>query len=310
MSHHSRKQNEQSSTKDFIKSMLQNLDLWTLRESLLEFKLMFELEKQKERYHEYFVECLAKTTVEFLIDPDRSVTTNASTANTPSNVKVNSINAQNKNIKNKNIIINSKNTKSNNNNTSTSSKIPPNLNNKNKPALSTSGNTNSKTVSRSISISNFQSNNTRRQTGTNMTANNNNNNNQFKSNNVDTESTIPINTDLDINVGDQDEIDYCHDELESFSSYYRYNQPIGIWLIGPLITKLQASCQLKVLEHASKTLQDIGKAFWTAKTRAEKETHAIKNITTWNQKPFFSLIMSFLKSKELSNNEKEVNICL
>jgi hypothetical protein len=113
---------------------------------------------------------------------------------------------------------------------------------------------------------------------------------------------------LDINVGDQDEIDYCHDELESFSSYYRYNQPIGIWLIGPLITKLQASCQLKVLEHASKTLQDIGKAFWTAKTRAEKETHAIKNITTWNQKPFFSLIMSFLKSKELSNNEKEVNI--
>ena len=70
-SQHLRKQNEQSSTKDFIKNMLQNLDLWTLRESLLEFKLMLELEKQKERYHEYFVECLAKTTVEFLIDPDR-----------------------------------------------------------------------------------------------------------------------------------------------------------------------------------------------------------------------------------------------
>jgi len=268
---------------------------------------MFELEKQKERYHEYFVECLAKTTVEFLIDPDRSVTTtNTSTANTLSNAKVNSINAQNKNIKNKNIIINSKNTKNNNNNTSSSSKMPPNINNKNKPALSTSGNTNSKSVSRSISISNFQSNNSRRQPGTSTTAINSNN--QFKSSSVDTESTIPINTDLDINVGDQDEIDYCHDELESFSSYYRYNQLIGIWLIGPLITNLQASCQLKVLEHASKTLQDIGKAFWTAKTRAEKETHAIKNITTWNQKPFFSLIMSFLKSKELSNNEKEVNI--
>ena len=78
MSHHSRKQNEQSSTKDFIKSMLQNLDLWTLRESLLEFKLMYELEKQKEKYHEYFVECLAKTTVEFLIDPDRSTTSSSS----------------------------------------------------------------------------------------------------------------------------------------------------------------------------------------------------------------------------------------
>ena len=73
-SHHLRKQNEQSSTKDFIKNMLQNLDLWTLRESLLEFKLMLELEKQKDRYYEYFLECLAKTTVEFLIDPEKSGT--------------------------------------------------------------------------------------------------------------------------------------------------------------------------------------------------------------------------------------------
>ncbi len=49
--HHLRKQNEPSA-KDFIKNILENLDLWSLRESLLEFKLMFELEKQKDnRYH-------------------------------------------------------------------------------------------------------------------------------------------------------------------------------------------------------------------------------------------------------------------
>jgi hypothetical protein len=296
MSHHSRKQNEQSSTKDFIKSMLQNLDLWTLRESLLEFKLMYELEKQKEKYHEYFVECLAKTTVEFLIDPDRSTTSSTSESGTSSssNAKSGTTNIQNKNLnsKNKNIIMNnSKNTKPNNN----SSKMVPN-NNKNKPAI------NSKSVSRSISVTSIHSSN-RKPIGAITT---NINNSSTKPNNAGTDSTILINTDLDIHIADQDEFDYGHDELESYSSYYRYNQPIGIWLIGPLITKLQANCQLKVLEHASKTLQDIGKAFWTAKTKPEKETHAIKNITTWNQKPFFSLIMSFLKCKELNNNEKEV----
>lgn len=76
-SHHLRKQNEQSSTKDFIKNILQNLDIWTLRESLLEFKLIIELPKQKDNYYEYFVECLAKTTVDFLIDPDKSQSTSS-----------------------------------------------------------------------------------------------------------------------------------------------------------------------------------------------------------------------------------------
>jgi mediator of RNA polymerase II transcription subunit 12 len=58
-SHDLRKQNEQSSTKDFIRNILQNLDIWTLRESLLEFKLMIELEKQKERntYYVRIQEC-------------------------------------------------------------------------------------------------------------------------------------------------------------------------------------------------------------------------------------------------------------
>jgi hypothetical protein len=51
--HYLRKQTEQSSTKDFIRNILNDLDIWNLRESLLEFKLMIELEKQKtqERYY-------------------------------------------------------------------------------------------------------------------------------------------------------------------------------------------------------------------------------------------------------------------
>lgn len=119
------------------------------------------------------------------------------------------------------------------------------------------------------------------------------------------ETIILVNTDLDHNI-DQDELDHNYDELDSYSSSQPHQtQPIGIWLIGPLITKLQVSCQLKVLEHASKTLQEIGRAFWTAKNRVEKEAHAIKNITAWNQQPFFSLLMSFLKSKEL-NSDKEI----
>jgi hypothetical protein len=70
-----RQQNEQSSTKDFIIKLLQKLDIWTLRETLIEFKLLVELEKstnQKDhRLTEYTVECLAKTTIDYLIDADK-----------------------------------------------------------------------------------------------------------------------------------------------------------------------------------------------------------------------------------------------
>lgn len=87
------------------------------------------------------------------------------------------------------------------------------------------------------------------------------------------------------------------DDLELLR-IHRQNQPVGVWLIAPLITKLQDNCQLKVLEYASKTLQDLGKAFWSSKNKIEKENHAIKNITAWSQKPFFSLLISCLKSKD------------
>lgn len=46
--HEIRRQTEQSCTKDFIIKLLQKLDIWTLRESLIEFKLMVELDKQKD----------------------------------------------------------------------------------------------------------------------------------------------------------------------------------------------------------------------------------------------------------------------
>lgn len=46
--HEFRRQTEQSCTKDFIIKLFQKLDIWTLRESLIEFKLMLELERQKD----------------------------------------------------------------------------------------------------------------------------------------------------------------------------------------------------------------------------------------------------------------------
>lgn len=51
-SHEFRRQSELA-TKDLIRNILQKLEIWTLRESLLEFKLLVELEKQqnKDRYH-------------------------------------------------------------------------------------------------------------------------------------------------------------------------------------------------------------------------------------------------------------------
>ena len=39
------------------------------------------------------------------------------------------------------------------------------------------------------------------------------------------------------------------DELELLRMH-KENQPVSIWLIAPLITKLQDNCQLKVLEYA------------------------------------------------------------
>lgn len=72
----------------------------------------------------------------------------------------------------------------------------------------------------------------------------------------------------------------------------------GVWLIAPLITRLPDQCQVKVIEQASKQLQDLGKAFWAAKNKSDKETQAIKNIFVWNQQPFFSLLIACLKSKD------------
>jgi len=48
----------------------------------------------------------------------------------------------------------------------------------------------------------------------------------------------------------------------------------------------------------AKTLQDLGKAFWSSKNKTEKENHAMRNLTAWSQQPFFSLLISCLKSKD------------
>jgi hypothetical protein len=75
-------------------------------------------------------------------------------------------------------------------------------------------------------------------------------------------------------------------------------EPKGIWLIAPLIGKLQDPCHSKVLEYASNTLQELGKSFWMAKTKNEKETQALKNLTAWSQQPFFALLLSCIKCQE------------
>ena len=42
----------------------------------------------------------------------------------------------------------------------------------------------------------------------------------------------------------------------------------------------------------------MGKSFWIAKTKTEKETQAAKNITAWSQPPFFSLLLTCIKCQE------------
>jgi hypothetical protein len=275
--HHLRKQNEQSSTKDFFKNILQNLDIWTLRESLLEFKLMIELQKQKDNHFEYFVECLAKTTVDFLIDPEKSQqsTITRSLSNNSSNQQ-----QQQQQLQQDLALIEALNTENDNDNM----KSP--LNDADIP----NGNSdlgNDSINEQRIAISDFIKN-------------------------YETDSIYNYELDL----SDSHE----NDELEILK-IQRQNQPTGIWLIAPLISKLQDNCQLKVLEHScklsimyfyyvkkislflffkflAKALHDLSKGFWSSKTKTEKETNSLKNLTAWSQKPFFSLLISCLKSKD------------
>ncbi|CAF0769772.1 unnamed protein product, partial [Brachionus calyciflorus] len=235
-SHELRKQNEQSSTKDFIRNILQNLDIWTLRESLLEFKLMIELEKQKERYYEYAVECLAKTTVDFLIDPEK--TTQSSSSNL----------------------------------SRSTSQIDASQDSEKEPDPQ---------FLKSPIISEKNENMLVDETNENIS------------------EVILAETDLNLNM----DMDH-NEEYDEFDNLGKSSttQTVGVWLIAPLITRLPDTCQLKVLEHASKSLQELGKAFWNAKNKTEKETQAIKNIIAWNQQPFFSLLISCLKNT--NNNEQ------
>lgn len=49
---------------------------------------------------------------------------------------------------------------------------------------------------------------------------------------------------------DLDKMDQPESDDLELLRLHRQNQPVGVWLIAPLITKLQDNCQLKVLEHA------------------------------------------------------------
>jgi len=206
-SHHLRKQNEQSSTKDFIKNILQNLDIWTLRESLLEFKLMIELQKQKDSHYEYFVECLAKTTVDFLIDPDKSQT-QVTIIRSLSNQQQQQQQQQQQELA---LIEALQNTDNDNND---------NLKSPDADLLATgsdqAANANDSINEQRIAITDFLKN-------------------------YETDSIY----NFELDSADSPE----NDELELLK-IQKQNQPVGIWLIAPLISKLQDNCQLKVLEHS------------------------------------------------------------
>jgi hypothetical protein len=45
-------------------------------------------------------------------------------------------------------------------------------------------------------------------------------------------------------------------------------------------------------------LQELGKSFWTAKTKTEKETQANRNMTAWSLPPFFALLLTCIKCQD------------
>ena len=208
-SHCLRKQND-SSTKDFIKNILQNLDIWTLRESLLEFKLMIELQKQKDSYYEYFVECLAKTTVDFLIDPEKPSPSALANATSLAKARSRSVNDD--------IISEKVNSNSQSNSTDVNS-VQESLPDQLKSPLT------------NLNIEQMETNSEQPE------------HELGDLNNKNYESDSIFNFELD-----QMEQVEC-DELELLRMH-KENQPVSIWLIAPLITKLQDNCQLKVLEYA------------------------------------------------------------
>jgi len=237
-SHHLRKQNEQASTKDFIKNILQNLDIWTLRESLLEFKLMIELQIQKDNYYEYFVECLAKTTVDFLIDPDKS--SKASAASGGSGGGGSSNGSRSRYVRSKSV-----NSKDNNNEDATSEKNPN--------SVQEAGSVGGASSSSGMPMDSVKSPNNLEENmaGVSESAGDfgeaaaggnceilNDTSNRYESDSI-------YNFELD--KMDQPECD----DLEVLR-IHKQNETAGVWLIAPLICKLQDNCQLKVLEHACK----------------------------------------------------------
>jgi hypothetical protein len=286
-SHQLRKQNEQSSTKDFIKNILQNLNLWTLRESLLEFKLMFELEKQKDRYYEYFVECLAKTTVDYLIDPEKSL--QQSHFQSSVSVSTNQHSSFNQKVQRSNSV-------NYNHNLAIDDKLLEKDDQIDSGSIVDPNSIKSPQTEQNLDL--FESN----ATIFNKISNPNNNNTSVQT--IVDNQIIQLDDTNDHDLNDNfDPIEpyETHDGLDDFNNLKDNRlslQPIGIWLIAPLITKLPDACQLKVLDHSSKILQDMGKSFWNAKTKSEKIIQATKNINAWHQQPFFTLLISCLRSKE------------
>ncbi len=331
--HYMRKHNEHSSsTKDFIRNILQNLNIWNLRESILEFKLMIELEKQKERYYEYTVECLAKTTVDFLIDnsdkeklPGSSSSTNASASSSSTNLHHQSIQRSLSNMDNAN-----NDDEMNVGSTSgpASLKSPPNSlkSIENPPTVESALNENGQSNQLNMDdIGGFAATAAAQSNSNDTLPDDNNPMSMQQDSQNDLDSKNPdliLNreavdgemsrdaliagetfTNFDLNDDLDNEQQQCDEDIELIEyeksikhTYLSSHVTSGVWLVAPLINRLP--CKSKVLDNAAKALQELGKSFWNAKNKIEKETQAIKNINAWNQQPFFSLLLECVKSKD------------
>jgi hypothetical protein len=302
----SKKSNEQLSTKDFIKNILQNLNIWTFRESLLEFKLMIELQKQKDNVYEYFVECLAKTTVDLLIEPEKP----QQQSNSSGVITYTRGNSNSGSVSSSNLVSNATPAPSE----SMAEKSASAINSNDAVATNSDGlldslkspltNDNDGHLDKPSDVCNMN--------GVELTpasivgpasAVGDINHSQLNAS---------INNDQIAKTIDPDAIQMCEEENGQFGDSIeppesdeldklkekRLTQSVGIWLIKPLITRLQDTCQGEVLKYASKTLYDMGKAFWAAKNKVEKEYHAIKNMTAWSQRSFFTLFLACLRSNQ------------
>lgn len=205
------------------------------------------------------VKCLAKTTVDLLIDPE------VAKSNTFRHDSTNVVNSLNTSINNQNANSNSNSNVGNNNNQNS---VSNNLNNEDNAQISFHLNDNFENETGNAN-QNVQSSTTPPSSSSSLSNSDPQNSDAINLNipSVGKASTIDNNdlndTATQGNNNNNNELnnltdanDYCNNGSMSNSDLYDMNnykpnrEPRGIWLISSLITKLQEPCQTRILEHA------------------------------------------------------------